>query len=114
MRKVFLLLLFLTCHGLRAEDLAPIYRGARAQAMGNAFTAVADDEEAIRSQGKQFMIWGVVSLAVMISVWGLVHVLSDTFGISFGSGVLPQTKECETGNGQGGGGPQDGGGNCSH
>ena len=30
-----------------AEEFRPLYRGARAQAMGNAFTAVADDEQAI-------------------------------------------------------------------
>ncbi|MBI2711804.1 MAG: hypothetical protein HYX41_02915 [Bdellovibrio sp.] len=29
------------------DDFRPLYRGARAQAMGNAFVAVADDEEAI-------------------------------------------------------------------
>lgn len=45
------------------------------------------DEEAKRSQGKQFMIWGIVALAVMISVWGLVGILGDTFGI--GRSVLP-------------------------
>ncbi|MCM2279531.1 MAG: hypothetical protein NDJ89_15755 [Oligoflexia bacterium] len=31
----------------RAEPLRELYRGARAQAMGNAFTALADDEQAI-------------------------------------------------------------------
>lgn len=30
-----------------AEEFRPLYRGARAQAMGNAFTAIADDEQAI-------------------------------------------------------------------
>lgn len=30
-----------------ADEFYPLMRGARAQAMGNAFTAVADDEEAI-------------------------------------------------------------------
>jgi hypothetical protein len=30
-----------------ADEFRPLFRGARAQAMGNAFTAVADDEEAL-------------------------------------------------------------------
>jgi hypothetical protein len=47
------------------------------------------DEEAKRAQGKQFMIWGIVALAVMLSMWGLVNVLRTTFNINTGS-VLPQ------------------------
>jgi len=45
------------------------------------------DEEAKRAQGKQFMIWGIVALAVMLSVWGLVGILGNTFGISPGSAL---------------------------
>ncbi|MDD5721481.1 MAG: pilin [Candidatus Pacebacteria bacterium] len=46
------------------------------------------DEEAKRAQGKQFMIWGIIALAVMLSVWGLVGILGTTFGV--GTSVLPQ------------------------
>ena len=45
-------------------------------------------EEAKREQGKQFMIWGIVALTVMLSVWGLVELLTGTFGV--GGSVLPQ------------------------
>ena len=48
----------------------------------------ADDVEK-KSKGKQFMIWGIVALAVMLSVWGLVGILGSTFGLGTGS-VLPQ------------------------
>lgn len=48
------------------------------------------DEEQKRTEGKQFMIWGVIALAVMISVWGLVNILGVTFNI--GTTVLPQVK----------------------
>jgi hypothetical protein len=44
------------------------------------------DEEAKRAQGKQFMLWGIIALAVMISVWGLVNILGATFGVK---SVLP-------------------------
>lgn len=44
-------------------------------------------EEAKRAQGKQFMIWGIVALAVMLSVWGLVGILTSSFGVG---NVLPQ------------------------
>ena len=46
-------------------------------------------EEAKREQGRQFMIWGIIALAVMLSVWGLVSLLTSTFLGNPGS-VLPQ------------------------
>ena len=44
-----------------------------------------------RSKGKKFMTWGIVSLFVMVSTWGLVNVLKTSI---FGSGplILPQLK----------------------
>lgn len=32
-----------------------------------------------RGEGKSFILWGVVALFVMVSVWGLVNVLRSTF-----------------------------------
>ena len=46
------------------------------------------DEEGKRAQGRQFMIWGIIALAVMLSIWGLVGILGDTFNIN--SSVLPK------------------------
>lgn len=54
------------------------------------FFIINSDEEAKREQGKQFMIWGIIALAVMISVWGLVAILTSTFGES--GNVLPQVR----------------------
>lgn len=39
------------------------------------------DDEAKKTKGKQFMIWGIVGLAVMVSIWGLVNILTNTFGV---------------------------------
>jgi hypothetical protein len=52
------------------------------------FFVLNSDEEKKREQGKQFMIWGIIALAVMLSVWGLVGILGSTFGI--GTSILPQ------------------------
>lgn len=52
------------------------------------FFIINADEEAKREQGKQFMIWGIIALAVMLSVWGIVSVLTSTFGVD--GNVLPQ------------------------
>ena len=35
-------------------------------------------------EGKSIMIWGVVAIAVMASLWGLVAFLNETFGIDSG------------------------------
>jgi hypothetical protein len=53
------------------------------------FFIINADEEAKREQGRQFMIWGIIALAVMLSVWGLVGIVGSTFGIKGGS-VLPK------------------------
>ncbi|OGI94939.1 hypothetical protein A2917_01910 [Candidatus Nomurabacteria bacterium RIFCSPLOWO2_01_FULL_42_17] len=51
---------------------------------------IHSDEETKKAKGKQFMIWGIVALTVMVSVWGLVNILSSTFGIN--GSVLPQVR----------------------
>ena len=42
------------------------------------------DNEEKRKAGKSFMFWGIIALFVMVSIWGLVGVLSSTF---LGSGT---------------------------
>ena len=32
-----------------------------------------------KEEGKQFMLWGIIGIFVMVSVWGLVSVLSSSF-----------------------------------
>lgn len=45
------------------------------------FILGAADEDK-RATGRQFAIWGVLGLAVLFSVWGLVGILLSTFGIA--------------------------------
>lgn len=59
------------------------------------FIAGAANEEA-RSKGKDIMIYGIIGFAVMIMVWGLVHLLTGTIRLDNslpqpGNG-LPQTQ----------------------
>ncbi|MSU44909.1 hypothetical protein EXS45_01890 [Candidatus Nomurabacteria bacterium] len=51
---------------------------------------INSDEEAKKEKGKQFMLWGIIALTVMVSVWGLVGILGSTFGIN--TGFIPQVK----------------------
>lgn len=39
------------------------------------------------AEGKTLMIWGVVALFVMVSVWGLVRFIGDAFGIEQGGSI---------------------------
>jgi len=34
-----------------------------------------------KEDGKKFMIWGIVGIFVMVSVWGLVGILKSTFNL---------------------------------
>lgn len=47
-------------------------------------------EELQKEQGRQFMIWGVIGLTVMLCVWGLVNIVANTFGVNVN--ILPQVK----------------------
>ena len=40
------------------------------------------DDEAKKAKGRQFMIWGIIALVVMTSIWGLVQIFGNTFKIN--------------------------------
>ncbi|MFQ5662114.1 MAG: pilin [Candidatus Paceibacteria bacterium] len=40
----------------------------------------AGDEEK-KKEGRSIMIWGIIALFVMVSVWGIVRLLAETFGV---------------------------------
>ncbi|MEI7513411.1 MAG: hypothetical protein WCJ74_02195 [bacterium] len=47
------------------------------------------EDEGARKEAKQFMFWGIVGLAVMISVWALVSIIANFFGMHIPSGITP-------------------------
>lgn len=50
------------------------------------FVMAAGDEDA-RTKGRQHIIYGLIGIAVMVSVWGLVKILTNTFGTGATSGT---------------------------
>ena len=79
---------YVTC--IIANSIIPlIFAGAAVMFIWGVvqFFIINSDEEAKRAQGKQFMIWGIIALAVMISIWGLVGILGNTFNLN--TSVLP-------------------------
>lgn len=54
------------------------------------YITAAGDEEKLKG-ARQFIIWGLIGLFVMVAVWGLVNVLLNTFGVSTpGTPIGPQ------------------------
>jgi len=41
---------------------------------------ISNDEEA-KKTGRNRMIYGIIGLAVIIGMWGLVNILKNTFGL---------------------------------
>jgi len=39
------------------------------------------DDKFEREEGSKRMLWGIIALFVMVSVWGLVGILAQTFGV---------------------------------
>ena len=46
-------------------------------------------EEEKREEGKKFMLWGIIGLAVMVSIWGLVNILITSASLSPDVGAVP-------------------------
>ena len=51
------------------------------------FILSSGDEKA-HEAGKNILLWGVVTMFVLVSIWGIITFFSDSFGISRG-GVCP-------------------------
>lgn len=45
----------------------------------------AADDEKQRTEGRNFMIWGIIAIFVMVSVWGFVQILQNSFGLGSGT-----------------------------
>ncbi len=42
-------------------------------------------DEAKRAEGKQFVLWGILGMVVLFSVWGFVNIMLSTLGIAPGA-----------------------------
>ena len=47
-------------------------------------------EEKSRTDGKQFVLWGIIGFVVILSVWALVTIVKDTFNLT-GANPTPPT-----------------------
>ncbi len=49
----------------------------------------AQGNEESKTDGKKIMLWGIVALFVMVSIWGIIRVIADTFNIQSGTTITP-------------------------
>ncbi len=47
-----------------------------------AFNMIRSEEK--REEGKQTIMYGIIGIFVMVSIWGLVNILNNTFGLKQG------------------------------
>ena len=52
---------------------------------------VGDEKE--RQQGIQLMLYGVIAIFVMSSVWGIVRLLQNTFSVQQNSAIVPSAPD---------------------
>ena len=48
------------------------------------------NNEEKKKQGKDFMVWGLIALFVIVCVWGLVGIIANTFGVEM---LIPQLSQ---------------------
>lgn len=61
------------------------------------FITAGGDEEKLKT-ARGTIIWGIVIIAVMISVWGLINLVVGTFGLDQSAGTLPDYTPTGSGN----------------
>lgn len=54
-----------------------------------------------RKKGLSIMIWGIIALFVMLSVFGIINALQDTFGVKTGNVNIPSITTDSSGGGTG-------------
>lgn len=50
---------------------------------------VGANSEEVKEKGKNLMLWGLIGFFVMVSIWGLVNILTGS--VSFGTNTAPTT-----------------------
>lgn len=82
---------FLTC--ILSQGVVPLLVGVAVAAFiyGIIQYFLNPDNEEKHKAGKSFMVWGIISLFVMISFWGIVKIFQGTFTENAGYNVKMPT-----------------------
>ena len=64
------------------QPLAPLLVGiAVVVFLFGVYKFVISDSSEEKQEGREFMIWGIVGLFIMLSLWGMISILSNTFNL---------------------------------
>ncbi len=58
------------------------------------FVGNAENEEA-RTTGKSHMVWGIIGIAIMLGVWGILNIVINTFNINSSGNINPQENKVQ-------------------
>lgn len=50
---------------------------------------IGANSEDVKEEGKNLMLWGLIGFFVMVSVWGLVNILTGTVSFGNNTGINP-------------------------
>lgn len=50
-----------------------------------------------KAEGLQLMLWGVIAIFVMVSIWGIIRLLQSTFKVTSTDPVIPKGIQINTG-----------------
>lgn len=53
-------------------------------------------DESGRKEAIQLMIWGIIALFVMVSIWGILRLLQSTFKVTSNAPIVPQGIQINT------------------
>ena len=48
---------------------------------------IGSNDEGVKEEGKNLMLWGLIGFFVMVSIWGLVNILTGTVSFNNNSGI---------------------------
>ena len=79
-------------HNVNGLILNPLIKLLFALALAFFFYGVLEfimnlDKDEAKTVGKTHMLWGIIGMTIMFSVWGLMNLVLDTFGIT---GINPK------------------------
>ena len=58
------------------------------------YLAQGENEEK-RTEAKNYMVWGILCLVVMTSLWGLIHLVTNQFGLGWQTSTTPTLPSLE-------------------
>lgn len=80
-----ILLLFVLALVLFFWGLIDFIRG------GNSGESEKKEKAGTKQAGREHMLWGIIGIFIMVSAWGIITIITNTFGIdtpTFPSGVF--------------------------